>query len=102
MKFKITDFANNKKEVIVEKPIFNINVLILSGDEIVTINYEDGTFEEINSCGDGRLIDYYDGQYMVPKHLLQQWIALEELSSSDRQSKFYELLYEVEDESRDS
>ena len=102
MKFKITDFANNKKEVIVEKPIFNINVLILSGDEIVTINYEDGTFEEIDSCNDGRLIDYYDGQYMVPKHLLQQWIALEELSSNDRQSKFYELLYEVEDESRDS
>lgn len=102
MKFKITDFANNKKEVIVEKPIFNINVLILSGDEIVTINYEDGTFEEIDSCDDGRLIDYYDGQYMVPKHLLQQWIALEELSSSGRQSKFYELLYEVEDESRDS
>ena len=69
-------------------------VLILSGDEIITINYEDGTFEEIDSCDVRRLITFYDGQYTVPKHLLQQWIALEELSSYDRQYKFYELLDE--------
>lgn len=96
MTFKITDFKNNKKVIITNKPITNIHVLILSGDEVITINYEDGTFEKVDSCDIGRLIPYYDGQYTVSKQLLQQWIALEELSSYERQNKFDELLYEKE------
>lgn len=98
MTFKITDFENNKKEIVTNKTINNIHVVILSGDEIITINYDDGTYEEIDACNIGRIMSYYDGQYTVPKHLLQQWIELEELSTYDRQYKFYELLEVTENE----
>lgn len=44
--------------------ISEIEILVLSGDEIALVWYKDHTSKQFDSS-DSRIIDYYDGSYIV-------------------------------------
>lgn len=74
MKFNIYDYDNQPKEIDTgNKEINFINVIILTGDEVITIYYSDGTFENYDSSKD-RITDYFDDSYVVSKENLAKWL----------------------------
>lgn len=75
MKFKIFDYAG--REVIVDagdKEIRQIRVEEITGDEVIEIEYVDGSIEEFDS-GICRLTDFRDGAYRVSGDDLKKWLA---------------------------
>ena len=75
MKFKIFDYAG--REVIVDagdKEIRQIRVEEVTGDEVIEIEYVDGSIEEFDS-GICRLTDFRDGAYRVAGDDLKKWLA---------------------------
>ena len=81
---KIYDFLNEEKIIPITKPIDSIEVSVISGDEIITINYKDGTSEN-HDASDDRYLDLYDGFYVVFEDQLEDWaaIGLDELDEDD-------------------
>lgn len=74
MRTKIYDHANNAVEIdLQDKPIKEIYVRVLSGDEVVTVTYKDGTQDEFDSS-DCRMIAYYDGGYFVEEKDIEKWL----------------------------
>lgn len=57
-----------------------IGVIVLTGDEIIEIHYNDYTCQRVD-CGTGRIRDYYDGSYVVEPVDIPKW--LERKSSYD-------------------
>ena len=57
-----------------------IGVIVLTGDEIIEIHYNDYTCQRVD-CGTGRIRDYYDGSYIVEPADISKW--LERKSSYD-------------------
>nr|DAF27344.1 MAG TPA: hypothetical protein [Caudoviricetes sp.] len=75
MKFKIFDYAG--REVIVDagdKEIRQIRVEEVTGDEVIEIEYVDGSIEEFDS-GICRLTDFRDGAYRISGDDLKEWLA---------------------------
>lgn len=52
--------------------VISITVIILTGDEVAEIEYEDGHSIRFD-CGENRLIGFYDGSYVVPKEEIDNW-----------------------------
>lgn len=78
MNINIYDYDNRKTIINVQKEIFALVVIILSGDEIVTILFKDGTFETHDSCIDSfRYHNFYDGKYIVTKDNIEKWNKME-------------------------
>lgn len=74
MKFNIYDYDNQPKEIDTgDKEINFIHVTVLSGDEVITIHYSDGTIEDYDSS-ENRLIDYFDGSYDISQEKLSEWL----------------------------
>ena len=74
MKFNIYDYNNRPTKIDTgNKKIKELEVLVLSGDEIVTIRYEDGS-EEMYDSSYTRCIDYFDDKYTVTKENIRKWI----------------------------
>lgn len=74
MKFNIYDYDNQPKEIDTgNKEIKIICVTVISGDEIITIYYTDGSSESYDSS-ENRHIDYFDDSYMVFQKDLSKWI----------------------------
>ena len=74
MEVKIYDYDNNVVEVeLPNKDIESIFVTIVSGDEIVTFNFVDGTSLTRDSSS-SRNMDFYDGNYMVCRNKVKEWI----------------------------
>ena len=74
MKFNIYDYNNGPTEIDTgNKEIKELEVLVLTGDEIVTIRYEDGSKERYDSSYT-RGINYFDDEYTVTKENIQKWI----------------------------
>lgn len=70
---KIYDYANKAVEVDTQgKEIDHIHVTVLSGDEIVTVYFQDGTKirKDSSNC---RVQSFYDGEYDVDKENLKKW-----------------------------
>ena len=57
-----------------------IGVIVLTGDEIIEIHYNDYTCQRVD-CGTGRIRAYYDGSYIVEPADIPKW--LERKSSYD-------------------
>lgn len=70
---KVLNFQNQPTFFDIVKEWDLIHVLILSGDEIVTIYYTDGTEERIDSSN-CRLMDFYDGEYDIDHTDLCNWM----------------------------
>lgn len=76
MKIKIYDYNDHATEIELEKHVKMIFVTVITGDEIISIIYEDGS----TSCYDSsccRHIDYYDGHYVVNSDQIEEWANME-------------------------
>ena len=78
MEFYIYDFADSKALVKTrDEEVIDIYVQVLSGDEVVYINYsieEDDVDEDVFDSSDCRVYDFFDGDYIVPKEKIEEWI----------------------------
>lgn len=66
-----------------------IEVKVLSGDEVITVWYKDGTYKDDLDSSQCRLKDYYDGEYKVPSKQIEKWSNMSG-SSYDRMERFIE------------
>lgn len=74
MKFNIYDFNDNITVADTkDKDIDRIEVEVISGNEVVFIEYKDGSFEKIDSCKD-RAADLYNGGYALSGDKLVEWL----------------------------
>lgn len=74
MKFNIYDYADQPVEIETQnKPIEEIFVQILSGDETIVVTYADNDEDEFDSSND-RITSYNDGFYVVSKQHLNEWM----------------------------
>lgn len=76
MKIKIYDYNDHATEIELEKHVKMIFVTVITGDEIISIIYEDGS----TSCYDSsscRRRDYYDGHYVVNSDQIEEWANME-------------------------
>ncbi len=88
MKFNIYNYDNEPTEVDTgDKEIKYIKVEVVTGDEWIQIHYEDGTESHYRS--DRASINFYDGDYSVPKERIQEWIDLEKVTN--RTISYYRL-----------
>lgn len=73
MKLKIYDYQNKPTRIDTgNREIEYIDVWVISGDEVVEINFGNGTWRRDSS--EGRLIDFNDAHYRVTKENLEDWI----------------------------
>ena len=64
-KITIYDYRDEAVEAeIPDKPIKEIRVTVISGDEVCYIEYEDGTSVEVDSSHD-RILHFLDGVYLI-------------------------------------
>lgn len=91
MKFTITDYDGEETicEIPNERTIKLIVVTILTGDEIVDVVLDDGTIMSFDSSI-YRMMNDYDGHYVVTKQRLDEWFALSDETSYGRMKKFLE------------
>lgn len=93
-KMIIYDYDNRKREVnLPNKRITMLDVVILSGDEVVTVYFEDDTNITADSSY-SRIHDFYDGGYIVRGEQIEEWLKYKPdkkvgTISYDRQEKFY-------------
>lgn len=75
----IYDYANDAIEIeLPDKEIVEIFVSIITGDEIVTFTFEDGTEDSFDSCPNGRIRQFNDGFYFVEgKENIKRWLDFE-------------------------
>lgn len=83
----IYDYDNTAVEVeLLDKPIAEIYVCILSGDETGNVTFEDG--ENISfDASSGRIWDFYDGSYRVRGDVIREWI---DFKPTDGETASYE------------
>ena len=75
MKFNIYNYNGKATEIDTgDKGIKELFVQVLSGDEIVTVDYDDGTSETFDSS-DSREYSYMEESYFVEKDNIQDWIS---------------------------
>lgn len=84
MIFNIYDFNGRATEVdTFDKVIRDIFVQVISGDEVVTVDYDDGTSKTFDSSNN-RMVDYVDGSYILYPNNLQDWVNFE-ITDYDKQ-----------------
>lgn len=99
MNIKIYDYQNDTKEITLpDKEIAKIFVTILSGDETGFVEFVDGTKIEFDSS-DARIVDYYDGMYILEGENIEKWINFEPSGnrtvSYERRDIFYDIKYNI-------
>lgn len=71
---RIYDYANHPTDVeLKDENITAIYVAVKSGDEFVTVVYEDGQ-RAVFDASATRCIDYYDGEYKVQGDEIERWL----------------------------
>ena len=61
-------FNGIKTAVNIDKPVKSIEITIMSGDEVASVIYEDGTqdiYDSATMCGNYRIVDYFDDEYTL-------------------------------------
>lgn len=88
---EIMDWDNNRTTTDIDlddlSQISRIEILVLTGDEIATIHYKDGTEKEYDSSK-GRLRDFYDGHIVI----YDEAIELDRLEEFQKRRTSYDLL----------
>ena len=78
MLIKCYDYGN--KEFFIhdkhkEEDISMIDVTVISGDEIITIYWDDNTQLDFDTGDESRVIGFYDGQYTIKdKEKIHKWL----------------------------
>lgn len=98
--FELRDYKNNFYLVPLDiDEIDEIMITVLSGDEIADILYLDGTSDQIDVCKfsqDPRLINYYDGNYIV--YSVRRGIdRLDEFDKRDDTYSMFGMVYDDEE-----
>jgi len=79
---KIMNYEHVKCDTGVDlNKVDSLYIVVISGDEIVTVIKADGTQETFDSAklsGDSRALDFFDGEYGVHKDDLAEWIERED------------------------
>lgn len=84
MRFNIYDFNGRAREVDTgDKVIKDLFVQVLSGDEVVTVYYDDCTSVRFDSSRN-RAADYVDGSYIIYPDNLHDWVNFE-ITDYDKQ-----------------
>ena len=84
MIFNIYDFNGRAREVDTgDKVIKDLFVQVLSGDEVVTVYYDDCTSVRFDSSRN-RAADYVDGSYIIYPNNLEDWVNFE-ITDYDKQ-----------------
>lgn len=68
MKINIMDYKGETREIEIED-FDNVDLMyieVISGDEVLTVAYKDGTIQGFDSSND-RMINYYDETYYIYK-----------------------------------
>lgn len=83
---KIVDFSDKVIDTAIDldamEDIKKINVSIISGDEVLYVEYMDGRLETIDSCPSGRIYGFFDGSYTLfdretgYSHITKEWLSL--------------------------
>ncbi len=75
---KIMNYDNVECDTGVDlEKVNSLYVVVVSGDEIVTVVKTDGmqkTFDSAELSGNGRVLDFFDGEYGVHKDDLAEWV----------------------------
>lgn len=75
MKAKIYKYSDTARIIdLPDKKIRSIGVEILSGDEVVTFNFEDGEIIRVDACDCIRLASFEDGYYTVEGSDIEAWL----------------------------
>ena len=78
------------------KEVRRLLVQVLSGDEVVTVEYSDGT-DKIYDSSNNRVINYFDGSYSVTPENLQEWITYGVFKAkSNSENLSYKRMYEFD------
>lgn len=73
MKIKIINFEKKKKEIDIPDDFDWIMVLVISGDEIVSVWKDDKRITDFFDSSNDRYINYFDETYCVAKEDIQKW-----------------------------
>ena len=87
----IRDFEGNGTEfniVNIDK-VKLIVCAVISGDEILTVYYDDDTFLDMDSCPNRRLTSFYEGHAVIPRDKIEKFNSIE--NSYDMLDYFHEL-----------
>ena len=97
MIFNIYDFNDRATKVDTNnKEVRQLLVQVLSGDEVVTVDYSDCTNETYDSSNN-RFINRFDGSYSVTLEDLQEWIAYGvSRVNSNSENLSYKRMYEFD------
>ena len=75
MKTKIYNCFRDEVEIeLKDNPIIAIFVVVLSGDETITVLYSDNSNEKFDSDKHSRCIDFFDGEYIVVGENIKKWL----------------------------
>lgn len=75
MKFKIYNYNGKATEVDTgDKLVKQLFVQVLSGDEVVTVEYDDGTKKTFDSSYN-RYVSHIEESYIVEKDRIQDWVS---------------------------
>ena len=87
----IRDYSDKQIPVVIEniEDIVKIQIEILTGDEVMTVIYKDGTSQEFDSSGN-RILSFYDGKYTITVEQLDEFSEFEG-SSCDNMERFEEI-----------
>lgn len=88
MKIRLVDYQGIRKEFELKDVPKYIYILVVSGDEVAHITYNDNS-NDIFDTSDCRHINYYDGEYTLPIEKLEEFNNLEG-GSYDRRDICYE------------
>ena len=74
MNTTIYDYANNAVKIeLSDNKIICINVVVVSGDEVISVVFEDGTVRYFDASN-SRCINFCDGFYTVSGDNIQKWL----------------------------
>lgn len=76
MKIKLYDYDNKVSEFDLGRDdVASIHVCVLSGDEVATVVFSDGSTQKYDAS-DKRFWSYYDGEYVIATKLeIDRWMA---------------------------
>ena len=77
-KVYIRDYDCRKKEIIIPdfEDVVELEVMVISGDEILAVLYKNGRIKKFDSSDD-RFVSYYDGSYIVPLDKVDEFSAMD-------------------------
>ena len=84
MKINIYDYLNSPKTITLkdDSPVVLIVNKIISGDEVLTVQYEDGSCQRFDSSKN-RIMSFYDGEDILVGEELKNFLESRKVEEDD-------------------